>query len=107
MSFKAICEFVDQERLEDCNAYAQVAKFFLPKMNERGIMLLEDVTTKSKIVHEWLTQLMDKGLQEADVNIVNRNPGYNQTFTVSHSRKRNDISKVAWRIITERNQTTI
>lgn len=107
MSFKAICEFVDQERLEDCNAYAQVAKFFLPKMNESGIMLLEDVTTKSKIVHEWLTKLLDKGLQEADVNIANRNSGYNQTFTVSHSRKQNDISKVAWRIITERNQTTI
>lgn len=62
-------------------------------------MLLEDVTTYNKVSKEWLPRMMDAGLKQAGCNIVGRNEGYNETFTVSHSQRMNDCSKVAWRII--------
>lgn len=99
MSFKAICEFVTKDRFEQANPYAHFAKAFLPKLNESGIMLLEDVTSYNKVSQEWLPRMMDAGLKQAGCNIVGRNEGYNETFTISHSQRMNDCSKVAWRII--------
>lgn len=100
MSFKAICEFIEQERLDNCNVYTRITNFLIPRMNENGTILLEDITTKSKTQNQWFPIAMDNGLKEANVNITEANPGFNQTFTVSHSQKQNDTSKVAWRIMT-------
>ncbi|OUP34607.1 class I SAM-dependent methyltransferase [Bacteroides sp. An19] len=99
MSFKAICEFVTKERFEKQNAYEHIARSFLPKLKENGMMLLVDVTTYNNVSQEWLPIMMDKGLKEADCNIVLANADYNQIFTVSHSKRKRDKSKVAWRII--------
>lgn len=99
MSFKAICEFVTKQRFEEDNAYAHVARTLLPKLEDDGVMVLEDVSSYNGVSQEWLPRMMDAGLVEAGGEVIARNEGYNQTFCVSHSRKRDDISKVAWRII--------
>ena len=99
MSFKAICEFVTKERFEEENAYQHIAQSFLPKLKTGGFMLLVDVTTYNNVSQKWLPVMMDKGLKEADCRVIQANKGYNQTFTVSHSKRIRDISKVAWRMI--------
>ena len=99
ISFKAVCEFVTKERFEKQNAYKQIASTFLPKLKETGLMLLADVTTYNNVSQEWLPRMMDEGLSYTNCNVVHKNDGYNQKFIISHSKKRRDISKVAWRII--------
>lgn len=102
ITFKAICEFVTKQQFEQRNAYEHVAKFLLPKLTESGMILLVDVTTYNNTSKEWLPMMMDRGLTAVNCNIIERNQGYNQTYTVSHSRIVNDVSKVAWRIIKNR-----
>ncbi len=99
MSFKAICEFVTKDRFEKQNAYEHIAKNLLPKLTSCGIMLLVDISTYNNISREWLPLMMDEGLSRVDCQVVMRNAGYNQKFKVSHSRRKNDTSKVVWRII--------
>lgn len=99
MSFKAICEFVTKERFEQQNAYSHIIRCLLPKLNLDGIMLFVDVTSYNNVSQEWLPQMMDKGLAEAGCQVIQQNSGYNQIFTISHSRKKRDVSRVAWRII--------
>lgn len=99
ISFKAICEFVTKQRFEQNNAYAHMAKFFLPRINSGGILLLADVTTYNNVSQEWLPHMMDEGLAKANCKVVAKNSGYNQTFFVTHSKKKEDVSKIAWRLI--------
>lgn len=98
MSFKAICEFVSKERFEQQNAYAHIAKTYLSRLNDDGIMILADVTSYNDISQEWLPRMMDLGLAQADCRVILKNNGYNQTFVVRHRKKRRDVSKIAWRI---------
>ena len=100
ISFKAICEFITKERFEETNAYEHVLNTFLPKLNEEGLILLVDVTTYSDVSNEWLPKMMDKSIPIQQCNLVHRNEGYNQAIYVSHSHQKNDLSKVAWRMIT-------
>lgn len=100
ISFKAICEFVTKERFEKDNAYGHIVKTLLPKLKQKGIMLLVDVTTYSNVSKEWLPLMMDAGIKTNPCRIVYQNEGYNQPIYVTHSRKANDVSKVAWRILT-------
>ena len=99
ISFKAICEFVSKKQFEEINAYEHVAKFLLPKLKDNGLMLLEDITTKNKDLDEWLPKMMDRGLKALDCSIVSQNEGYKQIYTISHSHKQNDVSRVAWRMV--------
>ena len=99
ISFKAICEFVTKQQFEQHNAYEHIAKFLIPKLKDYGLMLLVDVSTYNNTSQEWLPKMMDKGLLMANCLIDMKNDGYNQAFTITHSRKMMDISKVAWRII--------
>ena len=100
ISFKAICEFVTKERFEETNAYEHVLKTFLPKLNEDGLILLVDVTTYSEVSNEWLPRMMDKAILLQQCYLVHRNKGYNQAIYVSHSHRTDDLSKVAWRMVT-------
>lgn len=100
ISFKAICEFVTLERFDKDNAYGHIVRTLLSKLKQNGIMLLEDVTSYSDVSKEWLPKIMDAGIKNIPCRLVHQNEGYNQTIYVSHSRKANDVSKVAWRIIT-------
>lgn len=103
MSFKAICEFVSKERFEHQNAYTHIARKYLSRLNHDGIMVLADVTSYNDVSQEWLPRMMDLGLAQADCRIIFKNDGYNQTFVVNHKKKRNDISKIAWRIVSPGN----
>ena len=99
LSFKAICEFVTKQQFEENNAYTTLLKTFLPKLSQQGIALLVDVTSYSSVAEEWLPKMLNAGIEDANGKVVAKNEGYNQMFTVSHSRKQNDISKIAYRII--------
>lgn len=99
MSFKAICEFVTKDRFEKQNAYAHITNTFLPRIKEDGIMVLADVSTYNNVSQEWLPMMMDKGIAQSQSRVLLGNEGYNQTFTVMHQKRANDISKIAWRII--------
>lgn len=99
LSFKAICEFVTKQQFEENNAYTTVLKTFLPKLSQQGIALLVDVTSYSSVAEEWLPKMLDAGIVGANGKAIAKNEGYNQVFTASHSRKQNDISKIAYRII--------
>jgi len=99
ISFKAICEFVTKQRFEEVNPYKHIAKTFLPKLKDDGLMLLVDVTTYNDTSQEWLPRMMDIGLRECDCKTIAQNEGYNQAYYVTHSHRCNDISKVAWRMI--------
>jgi SAM-dependent methyltransferase len=104
MSFKAICEFVTKDQFEGNNPYAHIAKTYIPHLNNKGIMVLVDVTTYNNTSKEWLPNMLDKGLASVDCLIVSRNSGFNQTFYVQHSGTNGcvDTSKICWRIITKR-----
>lgn len=99
LSFKAICEFVTKQQFEENNAYTTVLKTFLPKLTQDGIALLVDVTSYNSVAEEWLPMMLDAGIADANGKVIEKNEGYNQVFTVSHSRKQHDISKIAYRII--------
>ena len=99
VSFKAICEFVAKQQFERQNPYEHIAKFLLPKLKDEGLLLLEDVTTYNDTSQEWLPTMMDRGLKAANCTVISRNKDYNQTYFITHSRKLNDKSKVAWRMI--------
>lgn len=103
ISFKAVCEFVTKQQFEERNPYEHLGNFLLPKLNEDGVLLFVDVTSYNDTCHEWLPKMMDKGLSEHFGKIIWKNEGYNHTFTVSHSHKYGDISKVAWRMIQKTN----
>lgn len=100
ITFKAICEFVTKERFEKDNAYGQIIKTLLPKMKQDGIMLLVDVTSYSDVSKGWLPRMMDAGVRSVPCHLVHQNEGYNQSIFVTHSHKTNDVSRVAWRMIT-------
>lgn len=99
ISFKAICEFVTKQQFEQQNAYEHIAKFLLPKLANDGTMLLVDVSTYNNTSKEWLPMMLDRGLSAVNCQIVMKNKEFNHCFTVTHSRKINDISKVVWRLI--------
>lgn len=99
ISFKAICEFVTKDQFEQQNPYEHIANFLLPKLRNNGIFLLEDVTSYNNTSQEWLPKMMDKGLNSTNCSIFCKNEGYNQTYLITHSQRRNDKSKVAWRMI--------
>ncbi|MBR0432185.1 MAG: hypothetical protein IJK15_00610 [Bacteroidaceae bacterium] len=107
ITFKAICEFVTKQQFEQHNAYEHVAKFLLHKLTDSGIMLLVDVTTYNNTSKEWLPKMLDRGLATTNCHIVDQNKGYNQSYSISHSRFPNDISKVAWRMIRNKSRITI
>lgn len=99
ISFKAICEFVTKQQFEQNNPYEHIAKVFLSKLSSGGTMCIADVTTYNNVSKKWLPHMMDIGLSNANCNVISKNSRYNQSFSVSHSRKHKDLSKVAWRII--------
>mgnify|MGYP003488693361 FL=1 len=99
MTFKAICEFVTKRQFEERNPYQYLSSSFIKRLNDGGMILMEDVTTYNKTSQDWLPKMMDRGIVQSGCSVKYKNEGYNQCFQVSHSRKKNDKSKVAWRII--------
>ena len=47
--------------------------------------------------------MIDKAINSCDnVDIIDKNINFNECYYISHSRKREDISKVFWRILKPR-----
>ena len=101
ISFKAICEFVTNLQFETKNPYLHFVQTFFPKLSKNGIMVIGDITSVNDTSGEWQSKTMDEGLSKANCRVVARNIWYYQKYKVSHSQKKNDESKVAWRIIKE------
>lgn len=99
LSSKVVCEFVINDQFEQRNAYTSIARFFLSKLESHGMVLFTDISSYSHVSKEWLPHMMDKGLSEAGCHVIARNEGFNQVFTVSHSHRVKDRSKIVWRII--------
>ena len=99
VSFKAIGEFVTKQQFEEKNPYGHITKFLFPKLKNKGLLLLEDITNKNDVSQQWLPNMMDKGLAEAHCAATYKNEGYNQTYYITHSHWQNDESNVAWRMI--------
>lgn len=99
MSFKAICEFASKGRFEKQNPYIYIVESFLRKLKQDGMVLIADITTYNNVSQDWLPLMMDNALSYLKCHVVDRNEGYNQKFVVSHSKRQNDVSKVAWRIL--------
>ncbi len=106
ITFKAICEFVTRQQFEEKNPYSHIITSFKPKINENGIMCIADVTTYSDISNDWLPKMMDRGISNQGFTIVDKNSGYNESLTITHSLKHRDNSKIAWRILKKQNNET-
>ncbi len=115
ISFKFICELINKKVDPVINAYFEITKLCFSLLNDFGLFLLLDVTTKS-IENEYIPVLMNlqinKALQQNNDfktlipiscnkygPFCNRSCFVQKTFQVTHSRKKNDKSKVAYRVI--------
>lgn len=118
LSFKFICELINKKVDPVYNAYFEITKLCLPLLNDFGLFLLLDVTTKSAD-NEYLPVLMNFQVnraiqQNSDFNtlipiscnkygvICNRSCFIQKSFQVTHSKKNNDKSKVAYRVVTNK-----
>lgn len=99
ITFKAICEFVTKQQFETKNPYTHFVQTFLPKLSKDGIMLIEDITSINETSKEWQSKTMDNGLLNTKCRVVCKNPLNYDKYTITHSQTKNDVSKVAWRII--------
>ena len=98
ISFKAICEFVTRQQFEQQNPYEHIINIFMSKLSSKGVICLADITSFNAVSQEWLPKMLDKASEICNVDILYGNSGFNEEFHVTHTRHRNDISKIAWRI---------
>lgn len=115
MSFKAINEFVQHGTFNEQNPYELMASSFSPLLDNNGIFIISDVTTKADKGSLFYPQMMNRGINRflkssqqyksivpnACYYYENQCSGcYMQDiFHVSHRKKEKDISKIAYRII--------
>lgn len=97
LSFKAICEFASKQQFDKRNPYEHIINVLKTIIHNNGLMCITDVTSYNNVSEEWLPNMLDNAIK--DKKVLFRNELYNMKFHVTHSRKVNDVSKVAWRII--------
>ena len=114
MSFKAINEFI-QHKTFNTNAYKLVASYLLPLLSKYGVFIMSDVATKLDDSSMFYPQVMNVGLNHIIKetllykSIIPANCFIHEgtctgcymqdTFYITHSKKSNDISKVAYRVL--------
>lgn len=111
---KMVCELISKEVLPT-NAYAIMAKQLATYLHENGLLIMLDVTTKDERSGYFYPQLMNNAIND----YVSKNKTtetllplscacydgcrnlcfMQQTFSVSHSRKSNDESRVCYRVL--------
>lgn len=115
MSFKAINEFVQHGTFNEKNPYELMALYFSPLLNDNGVFIISDVTTKVDNGTLFYPQMMNSGINRFLKNSqqyksIVPNTCYRfetqcsgcymqDIFHVSHRKKNNDRSKIAYRII--------
>lgn len=120
VSFKALNEFVQHGTFKNKNVYSLISSYFLPLLSDVGVLILSDITTKLNNSELFYPQVLNAGVNSFVCSYKNEfktlypYPCYfhemsckgcymQDIFTVSHSRKRNDVSKVVYRIICRKN----
>lgn len=98
ISFKAICEFVTKQQLEQQNPYEYIINMFMPKLSPKGVICLADVTSFNTVSQNWLPDMLDNASKYCNADILYRNSGFNEDYHITHTHHRNDVSKIAWRI---------
>lgn len=112
---KCVCELIDNKVLQK-DAYEYLLNSFAPKLSDDGLMMLLDVTTKSKRYNEFFPVILNRGVGQ----FVKSNPDFRtllplscglfenkctapcftqRHFKVSHREKQNDLSKVTYRLV--------
>ncbi len=113
---KAVCELISHGVIE--KAYSIIAHYLAGMLTDRGLLLMLDVTTKDERLQRFYPQLMNSQLNELvrmsdDIETLlplacgtYRNCTeycfIQQTFEVSHKRKKNDESRVCYRVLCRR-----
>lgn len=113
---KFVCELISHNVIPD-KAYYKVAKSLVPLLSDEGVFIILDVTTKDERTGFFYPQLMNMDLNRytADFSayetILPLPCGQNskclepcfmqQTFTVSHSHRSNDESRVCYRVLSK------
>lgn len=111
---KMVCELISKEVLPT-NAYAIMAKKLASFLHENGLLIVLDVTTKDEYSGYFYPQLMNHAINDyihKSRNIETLLPlscacydgcsdlcFMQQTFSVSHSHKSNDESRVCYRVL--------
>lgn len=111
---KMVCELISREVLPT-NAYAIMAKKLAAYLHENGLLIMLDVTTKDERSGCFYPQLMNSAINDfvrKSSTIETLLPlscacydgcsdlcFMQQTFSVSHSHKSNDESKVCYRVL--------
>lgn len=116
ISFKMINEIISAGKGLADNSYFYFLKTFVPLLSVSGLCVLLDVTTKQEYSNTFnpilMNNQMNKALQELEKykTLLPLSCSLHETicaavcftqqqFVVSHSRRVNDISKVAYRVI--------
>ena len=102
LTFKAICELVTKQQFETKNPYAHIINTFAPYLTENGIMCIADITSHSDISQEWLPKMLDRGISATTCNVLMQNKDFSESYYITHSRKQNELTKIAWRILKPR-----
>lgn len=100
---KVVCEFVTKQQFEEKNPYVHILKVLLQKLKSDGLLYISDITSYNNTAQEWLGNMMNEAVDKVGGDIIHSNKGLNEEFIVSHSRKRIDSSKIAWRILSSKN----
>ena len=117
ISFKALNEFVQSNTFPNKNVYDLVPSYLLPLLDEKGVLILSDLTHQHNGV--YYPNLMTRGLnaclkQNNNYKTIIPSPCFyyeeicqgcylQESFHVAHSRKDRDLSKVAYRVICKSN----
>ena len=113
------CELESRRICKMANPYQLLLTLFGKLLSKEGMFLLLDVTTLSNTDSMYYSQLLNMGVRDAlrkqpkmgvllplccaKYNDECMSPCFTQKeFSVKHSRKNSDISKVAYRIVTHR-----
>lgn len=116
VSFKALNEFVQSNTFPNKNVYELVSSYLLPLLDEKGILILSDVTTSLKGEKGvFYPTVMNNGINASLARFKSYktaipHPCYHyedkcqgcymqESFYVTHSRRSHDLSKVAYRVI--------
>ena len=116
-----VCELISKEVLPT-NAYAIMAKKLATYLHENGLLIMLDVTTKDERSGYFYPQLMNNAVNDyvsknriietllplscacydgcSDLCFIQ------QTFSVSHSHKSNDESRVCYRVLCKKTLKT-
>lgn len=119
LSCKSICEMLAKNRLTK-KSYKSTVNMLASKLSKEGILFIEDITIKSPTTNVFIPIILNRELNEfvrENNEFVTLYPHsclkngnrcfegcfFKRVFHLSHSRRKNDVSKVIYRFIGRKN----